>query len=113
MPVSRSCARVDVCVRSWRWRRTVSELQERLNALSRRGTPRGVDAVFEEATRIAATTDEADVDGDELDPIPFVTTEPFRRPRRRMSSLIAATGVTVLLLVSMLAVTAFLGSSGA
>lgn len=91
----------------------MSELQERLNALAERGTPRGVDAVFGEATRIAGTTDEAETATDELDPIPFVTAEPTRKRRRPMSSLIAATGTLTLLMVSMLAVAAFLGSGGA
>jgi hypothetical protein len=91
----------------------VSELHDRLNTLAGRGAPRGVDAVFDEATRIAGTTDEAEVDRGELDPIPFVTAEPTRKRRRPMSSLIAATGTLTLLMVSMLAVGAFLGSGGA
>ena len=91
----------------------MSELQDRLNTLAGRGTPRGVDAVFDEATRIAGTTDEAETATDELDPIPFVTAEPTRKRRRPMSSLIAATGTLTLLMVSMLAVAAFLGSGGA
>jgi hypothetical protein len=100
----------------------VSELHDRLNELAGRGTPRGFDAVLGEAAetarrsgadRIAAVPDlgsESD-DGD-LDAIPFVTTEPIRRRRRPLGSLIAAAGVATLLLVGTFAVSALIGSGG-
>jgi hypothetical protein len=93
-----------------------------LNELAERGTPRGFDAVLDAAAeaaerasseRIAAVPDvESDLHDDDLGTIPFVTTEPIRRRRRPLSSLIAATGVTALLVVGTLAVTALVGSGG-
>jgi hypothetical protein len=99
----------------------VSELHDRLNELARRGTPRGFDAVLGEAAetarrsgadRIAAVPDLDGGTGDDLDTIPFVTTEPSRRRRRPLGSMIAAAGVATLLLVGTFAVSALVGSGG-
>ena len=100
----------------------MSELHDRLNELARRGTPRGFDAVLDgaakeaeraSADRIAAVPDlDAERDDGDLDTIPFVTTEPIRRRRRPLGSMIAAAGVAALLLVGTFAVSALVGSGG-
>ncbi|MDQ1476006.1 MAG: hypothetical protein QOE62_1235 [Actinomycetota bacterium] len=100
----------------------MSELHDRLNELAQRGTPRGFDSVLDAAAReaertsadrIAAVPDlDADRDDGDLDTIPFVTTEPIRRRRRPLGSMIAAAGVAALLLVGTFAVSALVGSGG-
>jgi len=94
----------------------VSELQDRLIKLADRGTPRGVDAVFDDARRAASLgviVGGAEDSHDEV--IPFVSEEPTarRRARRPFGSMIAAAGVAAMLLVGMLAVSAIVGSGGA
>jgi hypothetical protein len=95
-----------------------AELRAALNRLGRRGSPRGFDAVLAgaaaaaERDAIAAERVERDGDGfDDLEPIPFVTTEPVRG-RRPLGSMIAAAGIASLLVVGTLAVSAVFGNSG-
>jgi hypothetical protein len=102
----------------------VSDMHDRLNQLARRGTPRGFDAVLGDAAetarrsaadRITAVPDldtDTDTGDGDLDTIPFVTTEPIRRRRRPLGSMIAAAGVAALLLVGTFAVSALVGSGG-
>ncbi|MDQ1382500.1 MAG: hypothetical protein QOJ71_3219, partial [Actinomycetota bacterium] len=100
----------------------MSELHDRLNELAQRGTLRGFDAVLDAAAeeaerasvdRIAAVPDlDTERDDSDLDTIPFVTTEPIRRRRRPLGSMIAAAGVAALLLVGTFAVSALVGSGG-
>ncbi len=94
----------------------MSELHDRLTALAERGTPRGADAVLDTAVKKASIgLIEGERDHDDLDPIPFVTTEPepARRPRRRFGSMITAAGIATMLLVGMLAISSLVGSGGA
>jgi hypothetical protein len=94
----------------------VSELHDRLTALAERGTPRGADAVLDTAARKATLgVIEGERDDDDLDPIPFVTTEPepARHARRRFGSMITAAGIATMLLVGMLAISSLVGSGGA
>jgi hypothetical protein len=83
----------------------VSDLQDRLTKIAERGTPRGFDDVFTEASKRADT----------LDVVPMVEdiTPRERKPRRPYMSLVAAAGVTSLLLVGMLAISALVGNGGA
>jgi hypothetical protein len=76
----------------------VSELKERLTKIAERGTPRGFDDVFIDASKRADT----------LDVVPMVEeiTARDRTPHRPYMSLVAAAGVTSLLLVGMLAISA-------
>jgi hypothetical protein len=94
----------------------VSELRDRLTALAERGTPRGADAVLDTAVKKAAIgLVEGEREHDDLDPIPFVTTEPelSRGPGRRFGSMITAAGIATMLLVGMLAISSLVGSGGA
>ncbi len=94
----------------------MSELQDRLTALAERGTRRGADAVLDAAVKKAAIgVIEGEREDDDLDPIPFVSTEPIpmRRPRRRFGSMVSAAGIATLLLVGMLAISSLVGSGGA
>ncbi len=83
----------------------MSELQDRLTKIAERGTPRGFDDVFTEASKRADT----------LDVVPMVEeiSARDRKPRRPYMSLVAAAGVTSLLLVGMLAISALVGNGGA
>jgi hypothetical protein len=83
----------------------VSELKERLTKIAERGTPRGFDDVFIDASKRADT----------LDVVPMVEeiTARDRTPHRPYMSLVAAAGVTSLLLVGMLAISALVGNGGA
>jgi hypothetical protein len=83
----------------------VSELQDRLTKIAERGTPRGFDDVFTEASKRADT----------LDVVPMVEeiSGRDRKARRPYMSLVAAAGVTSLLLVGMLAISAIVGNGGA
>jgi hypothetical protein len=91
----------------------VSDMRDALNELARRGAPRGFHEVLagaaEAAEREAA---QRDADGDDLDTVPFVTSEPVAR-RQSLSSMIAAAGVAALVLVGTFAVGAVVGSGGA
>jgi len=92
----------------------VSDLHDALKKLAQRGAPRGFDDVLAGAAAESAerTTDARD----DLDPIPFVTTEPAEhatRRRRPMGSMIAAAGVATLVLVGAFAVSAVVGGGGA
>ena len=92
----------------------MSDLNDALNELARRGEPRGFDAVLAGATESAANESaERDALGGDLDTIPFVTTEPAARRRRPLGSMIAAAGVAALVLVGAFAVSAVVGSGGA
>jgi hypothetical protein len=94
----------------------VSELHDRLTALAERGTRRGADAVLDAAVKKAAIgLVEGEREHDDLDPIPFVTSEPerSRRPRRRFGSMITAAGIATMLLVGSLAIASLVGSGGA
>jgi hypothetical protein len=94
----------------------VSDLRDRLNVLAERGTKRGADAVLEAARRkVAIGVIDGEHEFEATDPIPFVDTEPIetRRPRRKFGSLITAAGVSMMLLVGMLAMSALVGSGGA
>jgi hypothetical protein len=95
----------------------MGDLNDALNELAGRGTPRGFDDVFAAAERDAALGSVPGVDGsagrgDDLDPIPLAEVEPVARPRRPMHSVIAAAGVAALVLVGGLAVNAAVGSGG-
>ena len=83
----------------------MSELQDRLTKIAERGTPRGFDDVFTEASKRADT----------LEVVPMVEeiSARDRTPRRPYMSLVAAAGVTSLLLVGMLAISALVGNGGA
>ena len=83
----------------------MSELNDRLTKIAERGTPRGFDDVFTEASKRADT----------LDVVPMVEeiSARDRKPRRPYRSLVAAAGVTSLLLVGMLAISALVGNGGA
>ncbi len=96
-----------------------AELHDALNRLARRGTPRGFDAVLAGAAaaaeRDAVAPEMVEREGGErgdLDSIPFVTAEPAPRRRRPLGALIAAAGLTALLVVGTLAVSAVFGNSG-
>jgi hypothetical protein len=92
----------------------VSDMRDALNRLARRGEPRGFDAVLHGAADDAATESaERDAQGDDLDPIPFVVPEPIARRQRPLGSMIAAAGVSALVLVGAFAVSAVVGSGGA
>jgi len=86
----------------------VSDMRDALNELARRRAPRG----FDEVLAGAAASAERDAGGDDLDTIPFVTSEPVAR-RQSLSSMIAAAGVAALVLVGTFAVSAVVGSGGA
>ncbi len=81
----------------------MSDLQDRLERLAQRGTPRGGDAVLEAAKTSV-----------EHDAVAAIGMDPSRRqsPRRHFSSLVAAAGVAATLFVGMLAFSAFLGAGG-
>ena len=92
-------------------------LHDALNELARRGTPRGFDDVLAArgpATRRADAVARDDATATAIStPIPFVTTEPVARRRRRpLGSVIAAAGVAALVLVGAFAVSAVVGSGG-
>jgi hypothetical protein len=92
----------------------VSDLRDRITLLASRGTPRGFDAVFDAAARVAMleVVDAASVGA--ADEVPFVSDEPLRPLRpRRLTSLVAAAGLSALLMVGMLAVSALVGGGGA
>lgn len=108
----------------------MSDLKARLDELAGRGTPRGFDAVFGAARRdadaeLSGSGVHADVDADvdadtgantgadiDAEVIPFVTAEARRvRPRRRYHSLVSAAGLSAMLLVGLLAISAVVGSS--
>jgi hypothetical protein len=94
----------------------VSDINDALNELAQRGEPRGFDQVLAGATESAASdAARRDAEGDDLDTIPFVTSEPAARGRRSRSfgSMIAAAGVAALVLVAAFAVSAVVGSGGA
>jgi hypothetical protein len=90
----------------------VSDINDALNELAQRGEPRGFDQVLAGATESAASdAARRDAEGDDLDTIPFVTSEPAARGRRSRSfgSMIAAAGVAALVLVGAFAVSAVVG----
>jgi hypothetical protein len=96
-----------------------AELHAALHRLAGRGSPRGFDAVLAgaaaSAEREAIETERVQREGGEsgdLDPIPFVTMEPAPRRRRPLGALIAAAGLSALLVVGTLAVGAVFGNSG-
>ena len=93
----------------------MTDMRDALNELARRGAPRGFDEVLAGAAESAERESAArDSEGDDLDAIPFVMSEPPARGRRRpLGSMITAAGVAVLLLVGALAVSAVVGSGGA
>jgi hypothetical protein len=93
----------------------VSDMQDALKRLAQRGTPRGFDHVLAGAAASAGHRTDEDEGGAELgevEPIPFVTSEPVRRARRPFGSMVAAAGVATLVLVSAFAVSAIVGSGG-
>jgi hypothetical protein len=100
----------------------VSDMHDALNELAQRGEPRGFDHVLAAAAAAAERgTDHGDEENEgaddvttgDLDPIPFVTTEPVARPRRRpFGSMVAAAGVAALVLVGAFAVSAVVGGGG-
>ncbi len=91
----------------------MSDMREALNGLARRRAPRGFDNVLAGAAASAERDAAArDSGGDDLDTIPFVTSEPVAR-RQSASSMIAAAGVAALVLVGTFAVSAVVGSGGA
>jgi hypothetical protein len=95
----------------------MGDLNDALNELAGRGTPRGFDDVFAAAERDAARgslpgVDSSTGNGDDLEPIPLADVEPVARPRRPLHSVIAAAGIAALVLVGGLAVNAAVGSGG-
>jgi hypothetical protein len=83
----------------------VSDLQDRLEKIAERGTPRGFDDVLAAASRRA----------DAVDVVAEVQDEPerARKPRRPYMSMVAAAGITSLLVVGMLAIGSVVGNGGA
>jgi hypothetical protein len=93
------------------------DMRDAFDKLARRGTPRGFDHVLAGAAASAAAaaasgTGEGGAGVGDLEPIPFVTSEPNKGARRPFHSMITAAGVAALLLVSALAVSAVVGSGG-
>ena len=69
-------------------------MRDALNELARRRAPRGFDEVLAGAAASAERDAAArDAGGDDLDTIPFVTSEPVAR-RQSLSSMIAAAGLS-------------------
>lgn len=92
------------------------DIHDALNELAQRGEPRGFDQVLAGATEYAASdAAKREAEGDDLETIPFVSSEPTGRGRRgrSLSSMIAAAGVAALVLVGAFAVSAVVGSGGA
>src|SRR4051794_41473569 len=88
-------------------------MDEALEKLAGRGTPRGFEHVLAGAAAAAErSADDPHAPVGDLDPTPLVSSEPRIGRRRPVRSLITAGGVAALVLVGAFAVSAVVGSGG-